>query len=534
MGALTNTLTQIRELWGRLGARARAALVSVAVLGVVAAGVVALIGGAPKRVLFSGLDPKDAAAVVAALEAAKIPYELGAGGTMVEVPGADVDRARLMLAEQNLPATGNVGFELFAEQSFGLTEFAQKVNYRRALQGELERTIGALDPIAGVRVHITQPDRAVFEDEKQAPTASVTVDLRPGRPLGERQVGAIRHLVAAAVEGLDPGDVTVVTTDGTLLSRGGADEGAAAALDHEVDLERDLERRIARLLERTVGIDGVEVTVAAEMDFSQTDTTEESYDPEQTAIRSEALQESFEGAGAGSGAASGVAGAASNGPGATPGPAAGGADSSSRTVRSRNFEINRTVVHTVGAKATVKRLTVAVLVDGHYTTPEGATEPVYAPRTEAELAELQAVVENAMGFNSSRGDRVKISSAPFRDRLDPESVSASPVATPTWMFAAAAGGAAVLGLAAWMFLRRKRSRALTPEVLSLPARVSEVEGALARGDAGQPAALPGQAAAAALPEGRDAARERALALASADPERTADIIRGWLRTDQPA
>jgi flagellar M-ring protein FliF len=528
MGALTKTLTQIRELWGRMGARARAALVSVAVLGVVAAGIVAMIGGAPKRVLFSGLDPKDAAAVVAALEAAKIPYELGAGGTMVEVPGADVDRARLMLAEQNLPATGNVGFELFAEQSFGLTEFAQKVNYRRALQGELERTIGALDPIAGVRVHITQPDRAVFEDEKQAPTASVTVDLRPGRPLGDRQVGAIRHLVAAAVEGLDPGDVTVVTTDGTLLSRGGADEDAAAALDHEVDLERDLERRIARLLERTVGIDGVEVTVAAEMDFSQTDTTEESYDPEQSAVRSEALQESHEGAGSGS-SASGTAGAASNAPGATPG-APGGGDSSSRTVRSRNFEINRTVVHTVGAKATVKRLTVAVLVDGHYTTPEGATEPVYAPRTEAELAELQAVVENAMGFNSARGDRVKISSAPFRDRLDPESVAASPVGTPPWMFAAAAGGAGVLGLAAWMFLRRKRARALTPEVLSLPARVSEVEGAIAR----QPAALPGQGAAAALPEGRDAARERALALASSDPERTADIIRGWLRTDQPA
>lgn len=532
MGALTKTLTQIRELWGRMGARARAALVSVAVLGVVAAGIVAMIGGAPKRVLFSGLDPKDAAAVVAALEAAKIPYELGAGGTMVEVPGADVDRARLMLAEQNLPATGNVGFELFAEQSFGLTEFAQKVNYRRALQGELERTIGALDPIAGVRVHITQPDRAVFEDEKQAPTASVTVDLRPGRPLGDRQVGAIRHLVAAAVEGLDPGDVTVVTTDGTLLSRGGADEDASAALDHEVDLERDLERRIARLLERTVGIDGVEVTVAAEMDFSQTDTTEESYDPEQSAVRSEALQESYEGAGSGS-SASGTAGAASNAPGATPG-APGGGESSSRTVRSRNFEINRTVVHTVGAKATVKRLTVAVLVDGHYTTPEGATEPVYAPRTEAELAELQAVVENAMGFNSARGDRVKIASAPFRDRLDPESVAASPVGTPTWMFAAAAGGAGILGFAAWMFLRRKRARALTPEVLSLPARVSEVEGAIARVDAGQPAALPGQGAAAALPEGRDAARERALALASSDPERTADIIRGWLRTDQPA
>jgi flagellar M-ring protein FliF len=202
-------------------------------------------------------------------------------------------------------------------------------------------------------------------------------------------------------------------------------------------------------------------------------------------------------------------------------------------VRSRNFEINRTVVHTVGAKATVKRLTVAVLVDGHYTTPEGATEPVYAPRTEAELAELQAVVENAMGFNSARGDRVKISSAPFRDRLDAENVPTGPEPTPTWIWAAAVGGAAVLGLGVWLVLgRRKRSRAFTPEVLSLPAKVGDVEDALARADA--PGALPGSPGLPALPEARDAARDRALALASADPERTADIIRGWLRTDQPA
>lgn len=531
MTALTKTLAQLRDLWVRLGARARATLVSVAALGAIAALVVAVIGSGPKRVLFSGLDPRDAAAVVAALEAAKIPYSLGGGGTVIEVPGPDVDRARLMLAEQNLPATGNVGFELFAEQSFGLTEFAQKVNYRRALQGELERTIAALDPVASVRVHITQPDRAVFEDERRAPTASVTVDLRPGRPLGDRQVGAIRHLVAAAVEGLDAGDVTVVTTDGTLLSRGGSDEAAAAALDHEVDLERDLERRIARLLERTVGIDGVEVTVAAEMDFSQIDTTEESYDPEQTAVRSEALQESYEGAAAGR--TNGVAGAAANAPGGAAGAGATDADSSSRTVRSRNFEINRTVVHTVGPKATVKRLTVAVLVDGHYTTPEGATEPVYTPRSETELAELQAVVENAMGFNSARGDRVKISSAPFRDRLATDAGAAASEPTPVWVWAATGGGAAVLAVAGWMvFGRRRRARPVTAEVLGLPAKVGDVEGALARGDS--PGALPNPAVIAALAESREALRDRALALASADPERTADIIRSWLRADQPA
>jgi flagellar M-ring protein FliF len=539
MESLVKAFAQIRALWSRVSPRMRALLASVAGLGTIAALVVLVIGGGPKRVLFSGLDPRDTAAVVAALDSAKIPYSLGGGGSVVEVAATDVDRARILLAEQNLPASGNVGFELFAEQTFGVTEFAQKVNYRRALQGELERTIGALEPVSSVRVHITQPQRAVFEDEKQPTTASVTLDLRPGRALGDRQVGAIRHLVAAAVEGLSPGDVTVVTTDGTLLSRGGSDEAAAAALDHEVDLERDLEKRITRLLERTVGVDGVEVTVAAEVDFSQTDTTEEVFDPEQSAVRSEAVQEAYEGPGGGR-SVGGVAGAASNdNNGGAAGGAGAGGEGSSRTVRSRNFEINKTVVRTVGPKATVKRLTVAVMVDGHYETPEGATEPVYTPRTEAELAEIQAVVENAMGFNSARGDRIKVSSSQFRDRITQDAGEAAAPAIPTWSWGAGAGVAAIVGFVLWRMLSKKR-RAAATEVMQLPARVGDVEASLARGPegasamaalAGTPGATP---AAGALPESQDSVRDRVLAVAAEDPERTADIIRGWLRADQPA
>lgn len=538
MDSLTKAFAQLRQLWARVSPRMRALLASVAGLGAIAAVVVLVIGGGPQRVLFSGLDPRDTAAVVAALDAAKVPYSLGGGGSVVEVAASDVDRARILLAEQNLPAAGNVGFELFAEQTFGVTEFAQKVNYRRALQGELERTIGALEPVGSVRVHITQPARAVFEDEKQVPTASVTVDLRAGRALNDRQVGAIRHLVAAAVEGLSAGDVTVVTTDGTLLSRGGTDEAAAAALDHEVDLERDLEKRIVRLLERTVGVDGVEVTVAAEVDFSQTDTTEEVFDPEQSAVRSEAVQEAYEG-GATARSTGGVAGAASNAANGGSATSGGGGEGSSRTVRSRNFEINKTVVHTVGPKATVKRLTVAVLVDGHYDSPEGAAEPVYTPRTEAELTEIQAVVENAMGFNSARGDRVKISNSQFRDRITQDAGEAVAPVIPPWSWGAGAGIAALVGFVLWRMLSKKR--AVAAEVLRLPAKVGEVEANLARPaamiGAGGVAALagtPGAGAVGALPEGQEVVRDRVLAVAAGDPERTADIIRGWLRADQPA
>lgn len=532
MGGLGKALAQLTELWGKLGARARASLVVVATVGVLVAAGVGLYGSGPKRVLFSGLEPRDAAAIVGALDTAKIPYSLGNGGTMIEVPSSDVDRARLMLAEQDLPKTGNVGFELFSEQSFGLTEFAQKVNYRRALQGELERTIGALDPVATVRVHITQPDRAVFEDEKTPPTASVTVDLRPGRELSDRQVGAIRHLVASSVEGLEPGEVTVVSTDGALLSRGGADEAGAASLDYEGDLERDLETRIARLLERTVGVGGVEVTAAAEVDFSHTDTTEESYDPEQTALRSESLQEAREGAGADR--PLGIAGADANQPGGPAPGSAGAADASSRLVRSRNFEVNRTVVHTIGPKALVRRLSVAVLVDGHYTPIEGG-EPVFAPRTAEELAELQAVVENAMGFNAARGDRVKLASVPFRGRVDADAgATAVAEAFPPWMIAAAGGGALLLlVVVVVMVMRRKKpARIVANEVLQLPSTVSAAQAALSRAEAG--GVLPaGGAAALALPAGTEATRDRVLELAAGDPERTADIIRTWLRADQP-
>ncbi len=529
MAGLTKLLSQLRELWGKLGARARALVVTVAALGGVAAIVVGIMGGAPMRVLFSGLDPKDAAAVVAALDAAKIPHSLDGGGSTIEVPANDIDRARLMLAEQDLPKSGNIGFEFFATQSFGVTEFAQRVNYRRALQGELERTIAALEPVASVRVHITQPDRAVFEQERLPSTASVTVELRKGRELGDRQVGAIRHLVAAAVEGLDSGDVTVVTTEGALLSRAGTDSASEAALDHELDLERDLERRITRLLERTVGGGGVEVTVAADMDFSRIDTTEETFDPEQPALRNESTQESSDKNS--SNGFAGVAGAQANAPGVGSPQGPSSEAGSSHSVRARNYELNRTIVRTVGPRATLKRLTVAVLVDGQYTPAEDGAEPVYTPRSDAELAQMQAVVENAMGFDSARGDRVKIASVQFRDRISGEGTRApEPVSPMLW--AAIAGGALLLVVAVVLAKRRKAARVVPTEVLTLPARVGDAEVALARAESGN--ALPGAPGQAALPESPEAARERALELAAADPERTADIIRGWLRADQPA
>jgi flagellar M-ring protein FliF len=524
---LGRAVAQLRELVTKLDGRARALVGGAVVLAAIAFGALVLQGAAPKRVLFSGLDPRDAAQIVAALDAAKIDYELAGGGSVIEVEASRVDEARLLVAEKNLPKGGSVGFELFENQSLGMTDFAQQVTYRRALQGELERTIAALEPVAAARVHLTLPERAVFEDEKLPATASVTLALYPGRTVEDRHVGAIRHLVAAAVEGLEPEQVTVVDADGTLLSRSGMDAAGAAALDYRRDLERDLERRLTRLLERTVGVGGAQVTVSAEVDFSRTDTTEETFDPEQTAVRSESIQNVYEGPGAQR--PEGLAGAPANEPGAAAAGQGGGQSSASKQVSSKTYEVNRTVVHTTSPTASLKRLTVAVLIDGTWTTPEEeGAQPVFSPRTSEELEELKAVVENAVGFNAARGDRIKVSSVPFEDRprVD-DALLAATQSAPWWLPYAVGGGALALLAIVALVLRRRGARART-EVLNGPTSVAEAQRALGSA-AGRVALAGGMDPAGALAEATVTRRDRVIQLAGDDPERTADILRGWMR-----
>jgi flagellar M-ring protein FliF len=343
-------------------------------------------------------------------------------------------------------------------------------------------------------------------------------------------VGAIRHLVASAVEGLEAGGVTVVDTKGNLLSRAGSgSDAAAAALDYENDLELRLAERITRLLERTVGVGGAQVQVAAEVDFSRVDTTEEVYDPEQSAVRSESTQEMVEGAGAGR--PGGVAGAQANtpGPSGPVGPTSGAstataASGSSRVVQSKQYEVNKTVVRTMGPGATLRRLTVAVLVDGTYTTSEDGSEPVFTPRSEDEMAQLQAVVENAMGFNAARGDRIKVASVQFRDRPVTGDIGPAPEdGLMAWLPGAAGGGAAVLLGLVWLVLSRRKGKrqAIEPQLLSLPATVQQAQAAL-RGE------LP------ALPEAKPERppSDEILALAAGNPELTADVIRAWIASDE--
>ncbi|TPV95477.1 MAG: flagellar M-ring protein FliF [Myxococcales bacterium FL481] len=526
MDGLKQFFTQIRDGWNKTGPRLRAVTVFVLLVVLTGLGLLASLGGAQHGILFAGLDPRDGAAVVAALDTAKIPYRIESGGSVITVPTTEVGRARMLLAEQDLPRGGNVGFELFAEQNFGLTDFAQRVNYKRALQGELERTIGSIAAVSGARVHITTPERAVFEDEISTPTASVTVDLLPGRRLTSGNVGAITYLVAAAVDGLAANDVTVLDTGGNLLSRPGTDAATAAALDYKRDLEQRLEKRVRDLLERTVGVGGAQVTISADIDFNRVETTEEIFDPEQTAVRSEATQEAYEGK---PGAQpQGLAGALANEPGAEGGGLNRNAANSSRLVKSKNYEVNRTVVHTTGPGAEVKRLTVAVLVDGTYTPAEDGTEPVFSPVPADKLADFQQVVEHAVGYNAARGDRIKISSVPFVNR--PPGEGAVPIPEPpfpAWLPYAVGGGVLALIAAAMVVLRRGRRPEVVPQqVLQFPATVEAAQEALARAENSEPGELP-EGDQPALPDSASL-REQVIQTVEANPERTAEIVKSWI------
>lgn len=488
------------------------------------------------KVLYSGLDEKDAASVVSALETARVDYQLGAGGTMIQVDQNDISRTRLMLAEQGLPKGGAVGLaELFAEPKFGRTKFDQKVLYLRGLQGELERTIGNLDAVARARVHVTMPERAVFEDEKIPPTASVTLELVRGRRLSDANVMAIQHMIAAAVEGLETDQVTVVDTDGTLLSKTGMDQRSQASLGYKTDLERKTERELTRLLERTVGVGGVHAEVSADIDFSKTETTEEVYDPDQLTIRSESTQESYEGTNTDN--AQGLAGAPANQPNAATAGNNGGSESSRRVVKSKNYEVNRTVIHTQSPTAQVKRLSVSVLVDGTYTPAEDGSAPVFAPRSAEELQSLQQVVETAIGFNAARGDKVKIASVPFvdRPRLDASDMAAADAADRTLMYAAGGGGALLLAALVFFMLRRRGGRdAATAEVVQFPTRVSELQRAISTGDSTHDQNALQSALAAATTDNLTTLREQVISASGDDPERTAEIIRAWLEEDVAA
>jgi flagellar M-ring protein FliF len=522
-------LTQLRGLWDKLTPRRRLAA-AIALAGTAAALIYVSRGGpgpdyAP---LYTGLTPQDAGEIAAELQAQSMPYRMTSGGTAIEVPSADVPRVRMAMASAGLPRAGGVGFEIFDEQKFGTSSFVEQVNYRRALQGELARSIAALDAVDSARVHLAMGRRSVFRDADEPPSASIGLKLARGRELARAQVQGIVHLVSSSVDGLSPDRVVVIDDRGTVLSTG---DGAATGSDATSELEASLTKRVREMVEKVVGAGHAQVVVTAEMDKHKVDETAELYDKDKTALRSESRV--VEGAGADLGTVGGVAGARGNLPGApapTAGAGPGGGGNIQRLQETKNYEVNRIVRRTVGPDTQIKRLHVAVLVD--HAAPAKAGDPPVA-RTTQELEHIAAIARESAGLDNERGDRLEVRNVPFTSPLDEAGAAEATPAVPPWQqpsVLAAAGGGALIVLAAIVMLlrRRKRKRAATRPSLVLPAPVGALEAALAQGE------LAGSAADAKhLALAERAIHERVVDVVRAEPARAARVLSSWLAEEQP-
>lgn len=366
--------------------------------------------------LYTGLALEDSSAIVSELQSQNIPYELRGDGDSILVPRDQITAIRMTLAEDGLPSRGQVGYEIFDQQNtLGATSFVQNINNVRALEGELARTITSLARIRSARVHLVLPERELFRRERKDPTASIVLAVRGELNAGE--IRAIQHLVASAIEGMTPNRVSIVDDSGRLLASGaGSSDDAVIAGEIEertLGVESRLRTRVEDLLANVVGAGRARVQVSAELDLSRSTITSEVFDPEGQVVRSSQSRE-VENAASGPGN-SGEVSVATELPGASATPGGGTNETGSTAEETTNYEISKTTQTEMTEAGSVKRLSVAVVVDGTY-TDDGAGNSVYEPRSAEELAQIMALVRSAVGFSEQRGDTVEVQNLQFAER----------------------------------------------------------------------------------------------------------------------
>lgn len=409
---------------------------------VAAAVVIALLAGTmlwtrePSwRILFTNVPDKDGGAIVQSLQQMNVPYKLEAGGT-IQVPADKVYDARLKLAAQGLPKSGNVGFELMDNQKFGVSQFTEQVNYQRAVEGELARSIETISVVERARVHLAIPKQTVFLRDQQKPSASIVLTLQRGRQIDNGQVAGIVHLVSSSVPDLPVKNVTLVDQEGNLLSRGRDNQRTnldPTQLQYVQQVEHGFVERIEAILSPIVGRENVRAEVTAQVDFAEVEETSEKYrpngPPNAASIRS--LQTSEQQGRSGNDMAAGVPGALSNQPpGAATAPitanvasaaseVAVGSNSNSRREATTNFEVDKTIQHIKQPVGGVKRLSVAVVVNYKASKNQDGVS-AFVPLTSQEIGQLSDLVREAVGFNQQRGDSVNVVNAAFAQSVPPE------------------------------------------------------------------------------------------------------------------
>ena len=420
--------------------RAQRMRLGVGVVLLVAAAIAAVVLGRQPdyRVLFSNLSDKDGGAIVAQLSQMNVPYKHADGGGAILIPADKVHDIRLRLASQGWPKGSVSGFELMEANRFGMTQFQERLNFQRGLEGELTRSIQALSSVQSARVHLALPNQNGFFREQQKPSASILISLYPGRVLDRAQLAGIVHLVASSVPELAPSAVSVLDDTGKLLSQTsepGAGNGVdAQQLQYVQQIEQQYTRRIQEILEPVVGRNNVKAQVTAELDFSQTESTSEQYRPNQTpdatVIRSQQVLESREnsstnttvvGPGAVANQPPAPSAAPINGPGQTPtaaGQQGGAEQGSTKRESTTNFEVDKTVRVTRGNNWAVKRVSAAVVVN--YQSSEEKGKMVAKALTPEQIEQMTALVRETIGFNRERGDSVNLMNAQFQTDEPPQ------------------------------------------------------------------------------------------------------------------
>lgn len=415
---MANPLNQFKELWQRLTLVQRSTIVGAALATVGLLGALLYFGTETEYgVLFSELKSGDAQAIMEKLKTANVPYKLSNGGTTISVPQERVPELRVQMAADGTLSGNHVGFDIFDKNSFGATDFAQRVNYQRALEGELARTLEGMDELENARVHITPARESIFTEKAEKAKASVVIRVRRNRELSRERTMAITHLVASSIEGLEPGDVSVMDSQGRVLSAPKRDkapwtdnaEEFNSHLEARQRLEANTAARVVALLEPVIGQGRVRAEVSADLDFSQIEQTAEKYDPKSSVIRNQ--QTSQETRNSKLPQNGGLVGARANDPTAAPAPEPTPSPSpmvgDQRSASTTNYEIDKTVTRTVDDGGRLQRLSVSVVVDNPLVNGKAT------PRPEEELKKLQELVAAAVGINTERGDQIAVKSIAF-------------------------------------------------------------------------------------------------------------------------
>lgn len=486
------------------------------------------VGSKPAmKVLFANLNTTDAADIVAQLKDKRIPYELAENGTAILVDQNTVYDTRLSLAAEGLPRGGGVGFEIFDKVSLGTTDFVQKLNYHRALQGELARTISQFDKIKSARVHLAQPKESVFVEDTLPPSASISVSLAGRDKLSGNEIKAIVNLVGSAIPGLKEANITLVDTAGHLLFRQEGDAESllsATQIEYQRQIERILGTKLETMFEGVVGVEKVIARVSADVDFDQVDVSEELFDPEEPVVRSEHLVVQRDGSLDLQEGIPGVKGQLATYTEAGQADGEGAAFNSENITR--NYEISKTVTRTKSAMGQVRKLSVAIMVDGTYkkTEKDGEVVKEYQARSEEELATFLKMAQNTMGYDPERGDQVEVVSMPFYlssyvepepDVLDQYRQLLNQLAYPVVLL--------LVAICFFIFIVRPFFRLMANQHLAEQRAADQAEQELAGAQYPEDLSL--------TPLGMTD-KERIYKLAQSDPDRAADLVRRWLRSEK--